>query len=206
VHIESSSQIVNGIVVVLLFSPESEVLLEEFDDALGVTEIVFLELVNFVKGVLEGLVSEVAGGLVVLHGFVVEDREVEGKSELDRIARREVDGVGFVVSFEGRVLNFIKVITLGVLSNVTVVVSDHLDKESLGLSVAGFGKNLILNHIDDSLAIVLELGFDAGFISEKSVGELGVFGVLLNSSDGAASSSLGTDKVFESNGQKVALI
>jgi hypothetical protein len=57
----------------LFVFPESKVLLEEFDNALGITEVILLELVDLVKSILESLVSELAGSLVVLHNFVVED-------------------------------------------------------------------------------------------------------------------------------------
>ena len=49
-------------VVLLFFLPQSQVLLEELDDALGVTEIVFLEFVNLVQSILESAISELAGG------------------------------------------------------------------------------------------------------------------------------------------------
>merc|ERR1711957_163778 len=185
------SKVVDGVVVVLLFSPESEVLLEELNDGLGITEVVFLELVNFVEGILEGLVGEVAGGLVVLHGLVMEDGEVKGETELDGVARGEGDAVGLVVGGKGLLLNLLEVVTLGVLGDVTVVVSDHLDEESLGLSVTGLGEDLVVDHVDDSLAVTLELG---------------VLGVLLDGGNGSAGSSLGRDQVLESDGQEVTLV
>ena len=43
------------------------------------------------------------------------------------------------------------------LSNVAVVITDHLDKESFGLSITRLGKHLVLNHIDDSLTVSLKL-------------------------------------------------
>merc|ERR1719263_2445684 len=107
------SKIVNGVVVVLFFSPESELLLEELNDRFCITEVVLLEFVNFVEGILEGLVGKIASGLVVLHGFVIEDREVKSKSELDGVARGEVDAVCLVVGLEGILLNFLEVVTLG---------------------------------------------------------------------------------------------
>merc|ERR1711957_1056939 len=192
------SKVVDGVVVVLRFSPESEVLLEELNDGLGITEVVFLELVNFVEGILEGLVSEVAGGLVVLHGLVMEDGEVKGETELD--------AVGLVVGGKGLLLNLLEVVTLGVLGDVTVVVSDHLDEESLGLSVAGLGEDLVVDHVDDSLAVTLELGLNAGLVSKKGISELGVLGVLLDGGNGSAGSSLGRDQVLESDGQEVTLV
>jgi hypothetical protein len=152
------------------------------------------------------LVGKIASGLVVLHGFVMEDGEVEGESELDGVARREGDGVGLVVSGEGGLLDLLEVITLGVLGDVSVVVSDHLDEESLGLSVTRFGKDLLVDHVDDSLAVVLELLLNSVFVSSEGISELGVLGVLLNSSDSAASGSLGGDEVLEGDGEEVSLI
>ena len=83
----TSSQVIDIVIrVFLLFFPESKVLLQELDDALGVAEVFFFEFIDFVESLLKSLVSEVACGLVVLHDFVVEDRRVEGKTELDWIA------------------------------------------------------------------------------------------------------------------------
>ena len=89
-----SSEVVDLVGVLGLLLPEGEVLLEELDDALGVTEVVLLELVDLVERVLEGGVGELAGDLVVLHDLVVEDGEVEGKAELDGVAGRQGDSVG----------------------------------------------------------------------------------------------------------------
>ncbi len=67
------SKVVNLVATLFLVFPKSKVLLEELDDALGVTEVILLELVDFVKCILESLVGKFASGLVVLHNFVVED-------------------------------------------------------------------------------------------------------------------------------------
>jgi len=47
-----SSKVVNLVLLIILFFPEGKVLLEELNDALGVTEVVLLELVDFVKSIL----------------------------------------------------------------------------------------------------------------------------------------------------------
>ena len=73
---------------------------------------------------------------MVLHDFVVEDGEVEGESEADGVAGWELDLVGLVVVLEGVLLDALEVVTLGILSDVSVVVTNHLDKEGLGLSIA----------------------------------------------------------------------
>ena len=68
-----ASEVINVVASILLFfAPEGEVLLQQFNDALGVTEVVLFKLVDLVKCILETLVSEVAGGLVVLHDLVME--------------------------------------------------------------------------------------------------------------------------------------
>jgi len=92
VELVTTSQVIDSVVALFLFFPESEVLFEELDDALGVTEVVFLELVNLVEGILQGLVSEVDSFLGVLLGLVVKHGEVEGKTEFDRVAGGELDG------------------------------------------------------------------------------------------------------------------
>jgi len=200
------SKVVNLVGILLLFSPESQVLLQELNDGLGITEVVLLELVNLVEGVLEGLVGEVAGGLVVLHDLVVEDGEVEGEAELDGVAGWEGDLVGAVVGLEGVGFGGFEVGTLGVLGNVTIVIAYHLDEEGLGLTVAGFLEDVGLDHVNDALAVVAELLLDAGLVLGKCIGEFGVLGVLLNGGNGSAGGALGADEVLEGDGEEVAFI
>ncbi len=57
---------------IFFFLPKSKVLLKKFDNAFGITEVVFLQFVNLVEGILQSLVSEFTGSLVVFHNFVVE--------------------------------------------------------------------------------------------------------------------------------------
>ena len=137
VKLVSSSEVVDTLLVVLFFLfPEGEVLLEEFNDALGVTEVFFFELIDLIKGFLQSFISEITCRLVIFHDFVMEDREVKGKTELDWVARLHSNTVGFIVSFKGFLFDFLKLSILGILSDVTVVVTHHFDEESLGFSVA----------------------------------------------------------------------
>ena len=200
------SKVVDLVGILLLLSPESQILLEEFNDGLGIAEVALLELVNLVEGVLEGLVGKVAGSLVVLHDLVVEDGEVEGEAELDGVAGGKGDLVGGVVGLEGVGFGGIEVGTLGVLGNVTIVVADHLDEEGLWLTVAGSLEYVGVDHVHDALAVVAELSFDAGLVLGKGIGEFGVLGVLLNCGNGAAGGALGADEVLEGNGEEVALV
>jgi len=200
-----SSEVVD-VVVAFLLLPEGQVLLEELDDALGVTEVVLLELVDLVERILEGLVSELAGSLVVLHHLVVEDGEVQGEAELDGVAGGQGDLVGLVLGLESVLLDLLHEGALRVLGNVAVVVTDHLHEEGLGLTLAGLGEHLVVDDADDALAVGGQLVLDGALVGGKSVGVLGVLGVLLDGGDGAASSALGGDEVLESDGEEVALI
>ena len=201
----TTSQVID-VLALLLFFPEGEVLLEELDDGLGVTEIVLLELINLVKSILEGLVGKLAGGLVVLHHLVVEDGEVQGQAELDWVAWWEIDGVSLLVSLESILLDLLELVALGVLGDIAVVISNHLDEEGLWLTVALLGEDVGLDHADDLLAVSGQLVLDAGLVLGEVLGELGVLGVLLNGGNGSAGSAFAGDEVLEGHGEKVALV
>ena len=143
---------------------------------------------------------------MILEHFVVEDGEVESESELDGVASGELDGVGLFVSLLGLLLNLFESLVLGVLGDVAVVVTDHLDEEGLGLVGAAGAQDLLVDHVDNLLAVSLELFFNLALVLQKRAIELRVLGVLLDGRDGAAGGSLGRDQVLESDGQKVALV
>jgi len=194
------------VVTFLFLLPEGEVLLEEFDDALGVTEVVFLELIDLIECLLESVVGEFAGLGVILEDFIVEDREVESESELDGVASGKIDAVGLFVGFLGLSLDFFKLVGLGILGDVAVVVTNHLDEEGLGLIGAVGVEDAAVDHIDDLLAVTHKLILDLLLVGKKGGVELRVLGVLLDGGNSAASSSLSGDEVLESDGQKVSLI
>jgi hypothetical protein len=80
---------------------------------------------------LEGLVCKFAGSFVVLHDLIVENGEVEGKTELDWVAWWENNLVGLIVSLESFLFNSFKLVLLGIFGDVAIVISNHLDEESL---------------------------------------------------------------------------
>jgi hypothetical protein len=143
---------------------------------------------------------------MVLHHLVVEDGEVKGEAELDGVAWGKGDLVGLIVSLEGSLLDSLHLGTLGILSDVAVVVADHLYEEGFGLTVTGLGEDLLVDHVDDTLAVTGKLGLDRGLVSGESRGILGVLGVLFDGGNSAAGGTLGADQVFEGNGEEVTLI
>ena len=132
-----TSQVID-LVVVLFLLPEREVLLQQLDDALGVTEVVLLELIDLVESRLEGVIRELARLRVVLKHLVVEDGEVKSQTELDGVAGGQRDLVSLLVGLLSFCLNRLELVALGVFGNVAVVVTDHLDEEGSGLGVATF--------------------------------------------------------------------
>ena len=200
------SEVINLVLLLVFLFPEGEVLLEEFDDALGIAEVVLLKLVNLVKGFLERLVSKLTCSLVVLHHLVVEDGEIESETELDWVARGKGNLVGLLVCLKRVCLHLLELFTLSILSDVTVVVTDHLDEESLGLLGARLDENLGVDHVNNALAVSDKLGLNALLVARECVGVLRILGVLLNGGNRAARGALRRNQVLESNGKQVAFV
>ena len=68
----ATSQVVDLVIALLLFFPESKVLLEKLNDGLSITEVILLELVDLVQSLLESRVGKFAGLCVILENFIVE--------------------------------------------------------------------------------------------------------------------------------------
>ena len=74
----------------------------------------------------------------------------------------------------------LKLFALCSLCNIAVVVTDHLDEEGLGFTVACLGKDLLVDHVNNTLAVTSELVLNLVLVGGKSSSVLGVLGVLLN--------------------------
>ena len=164
----ATSQVVDLVIALLLFFPESQVLLEKLDDALSIAEVVLLELVNLVEGLLKSTVCELTSLCMVLKYFIVEDREVEGEAKLNWVASWKIDRVCLLVGGLCLLLDVLKFGFLGVLCDVTVVVTDHLHEESFGLISAFACQDTVIDHIDNLLTVFLELFFDLILVGEES--------------------------------------
>ena len=163
-----TSQVVDLVITLLFLFPEGEVLLEELDDALSVTEVVLFELVDLVESLLESVISELTGLGVILEDLVVEDGEVEGKSKLDGVASGKFDAVSIFVSLFGLLLDLLELAVLGVLGDVAIVITDHLDEESLSLLGAVSVEDTRVDHVDNLLAVSHKLVFNSALVGEES--------------------------------------
>jgi hypothetical protein len=152
--------------LLLFFFPEGEILLKEFDDGFGISEGFLIDVINLLESIRESGFSEFTGLLVVVHNFIVEDREVKSKSKSDWVAGIQRLGrfLSMLIVFEGTIFDDIELITLGALSNVSVVISDHFVEEGFGLIGGGNTHALSLNDIYDRDALVVELLLDFLFV------------------------------------------
>ena len=194
--------------MLLFFFPEGQVLFEELNDGLGISEGLFVNIIDLLESIRKCGFSEFAGLLVVVHDLVVEDREVESKSESNWVAgvERFRGLLGKLIVLKSAVLDGLKLISLSALSNISIVVSNHLVEESLGLIGGSLWVALSLNDFYDIHALGVKLAFDLLFVGGESLRILGVFWVLLDGADGSNGSSIGSNEVLESNGQKVSLL
>jgi len=145
---------------------------------------------------------------VVVHNFVVENGEVKSESKSDWVAC--VEGgrglAGLLVVLEGTILDSVELISRSALSNVSVVVTDHLEEECLGLVGSGLSHALVLNDSDNRDALVVEFLLDLLLVQGETFVEFGVFWVLLDRADGSNGGSFGSNLVFETNGKEVSLL
>jgi hypothetical protein len=194
--------------LLLLFLPERKVLLEEFDDGFGISESLFINIIDLLESIGQSSFSEFASLLVVVHHFVVEDGEVESQSKSDWVASVEGLGrlAGKLVVLKGSVLDGIKLITGGALGNISVIITDHLVEESFGLVSGSLGHARVLDNVDDFDALIVEFLLDLLLVLSESVVELLVLWVLLDGTDSSNGGSLGANLVLETDGKQVSLL
>jgi hypothetical protein len=81
----SGSEVLDG-VLFFLFFPERKVFLKELNDGFGISESLLINIVDLLEGIRQSSFSEFASLLMVVHNFVMEDREVKGKTKSDWVA------------------------------------------------------------------------------------------------------------------------
>lgn len=165
---------------------------------------------NISDGIIESRLGQVAGFFWVIEALVVEDGEVQSQSQSDRVGglKLAVSNIrGSRVGLESSLGNLFVQVVDGVLRNVSVVISLHLEVENLGLRSGGLLDQLLIQQIKDILAVSGEFIFelllvvlDQGQVSRS----LGLF-FLLNRRDSSPSSSSSSNGVLVGNRQKVSL-
>ena len=111
----------------------------------------------------------------------MEDGEVEGETQLDGVARVQAlpGRLRLLVVLECAVAGLCEDVPLGRLRHVAVVVPDHLEEEGAALRVTRLHP-VLLDHVNDVLAVLLELTLDLLLVVAQGTTELLVLRVLLN--------------------------
>ena len=96
-------------------------------------------------------------------------------------------------------LHIFKLTGFSIFSDLAIVVTDHLNEESFGLSTTRFAQHFLLNHVKNFFTVRSQLFFDLRFGAYKNISKNWHTGFLLDGSIRVASSALGTDEVPEDN-------
>ena len=96
---------------------------------------------------------------MVVHHFVIEDREIEGKTQSNWIACIQTlrKSISLLITLERPILNSIEFIGSGRFGNVSIVVTNHLLEECLGLVFGSEPETFLLNGFDNRHAFVVQL-------------------------------------------------
>lgn len=188
------------------------------------------------NSIVEGLLGEVASLVGSVENLVVEDGEVEGKTQADGVGRRQL-GLGnlggSLVSLERLVCRVLAAVANGELGKVTVVVTlpvtskreiissirhaaildgmacAHLVVEDLGLARLGRGDQVLVKNVEDVVADLGKLVLDllAVLLDEGDLGRVALrLLLLLDRSNYSPRGAASTNDVLVGDGEKVALL
>ena len=74
-----------------------------------------------------------------------------------------------MIVLEGTVLDGFKFISLSAFSNISIIISNHLVEECLGLVGGSFWVALILNNLYDIHALLIKFSLDLLFVGGESL-------------------------------------
>jgi len=172
--------------------------------------LIVIDVLNISNGIIEGRLGQGAGLLGVVQALVVEDREVEGQSQSDGVGGLQLsvgDLRGSRVGLQGTLRDLFMQISLGVLRDVSEVVSLHLQVEDLRLGGGGLLNKLLIQKVKNVLAISRQLVFEFLFILSDQwqvARSLALF-FLLDGRNSSPSGSSGSNGVLVGNGEEVSL-
>lgn len=182
------------------------------------------------NGIVKGLLGKVASLIRCIQNLVVEDGEVKGKTQADRVGGRKLslgNLGGSLVSLERLVGRVLAAVANGEFGKVTVVVtlpawllvnihaaedwkmSAHLVVEDLGLARLGGRNQVLVENLEDILADLGKLGLDllAVLLDESDLGRVALrLLLLLNRGDYSPRGTAGANDVLVGNGEEVSLL
>ena len=102
--------------------------------------MILWEVFDVSNSIIESLLGHFTSFAWLVHDLIVEHREVKSETKSDWVGGLEVFiGLlsGIVVGGESVLSNLLVVLTLGVFTDVSVVVSFHLEEKDLAFSCGG---------------------------------------------------------------------
>jgi len=198
-------------IILELRGPEGEVISDELHNGGGIFVLIFGDLLDVSDGLIEGGLGEVAclGG--VIEDFVVEDGEIECKSESDRVGGAKLGASGVLslrVALECTIGSLLVFRTSGVLSNISVVVTLHLQVEDLSFRVSGVHDQVVREKVKDIFAVDIKLILDLLLLVSEKVKVLRSLGflLLLNSGNASPGGSPRANSVLVRDREQVTLL
>jgi len=185
-HSPIASVVLFVLILGKLRGPEREVVTNQLHDRRGVLVLIFGEVFDVGNGVVEGLLGHLTGFAWLVHDLVVEDGEVQSKTEPDRVGGLQILLSllsGCLVGFFSLLGNLLELLALGVLTDVPVVVSLHLEEEHLALGGGGLRDQVGVDEAQDVIAEGVELGLDLFLVVSDQLGLVGVAGSLLDAGE-----------------------
>jgi len=73
-------------ILFLFFFPERKILFKKFDDTLGISEGLLINIIDLFKSIWKSSLSNITCLFVLIHDFVVENRKVQSKTESNWVA------------------------------------------------------------------------------------------------------------------------
>ena len=147
-------------------------------------------------GIVEGGLSQLTCLGRIVHDLIVEDGEIQGKSQSDRVGGLQLgsgDICGVVICFKGGSGGLVVLLSDGVLADVSEVVPFHFKVENLGFGVLLVVDELRVQEKDDVHAEAGQFLLDLPLVvlQQLEVGRLvAVLGLLLLLDGGESSPSL----------------
>mmetsp|Transcript_89521 Transcript_89521/g.253312 ORF Transcript_89521/g.253312 Transcript_89521/m.253312 type:complete len:206 (+) Transcript_89521:224-841(+) len=194
----------------LVRGPERQIVAEQLHDEGGVLVGVLCDVVELGDRVLEGGARHLARLVRVRQHLVLKHREVQSKTEADRVRHCQVLGgnrLRLLVGTLGVIRSLRLVIATGVFGNVAVVVGLHLLVEDLRLACGCLSDETVVQHGKDLLANVIELTLHllAILLRELCVLLVALAGLLLlHAGDDTPCSAARTHGVLVGHGQEIA--
>jgi hypothetical protein len=195
-------------IVGLVGCPQSKVISQELHDKSGVLVRFLVQCVELGNGIIESLLRNLASLVRRIENLVVEDREVEGQSQSDRMRWWKIRGgnsTGSLVGIEGGSARLLADITSLELREITVVVSLHFVVEDLGLLGSGVGDQRLLDDSENVIADLNKFSLNLGLVVLDDGHLVGV-SLLFDGSHDSPRSTAGPDHVLVGDREQVALL